>query len=884
VLPRTRSFLKAIFHRSRLEREMQAELTSHMERYVQDLVARGLPLEQARRRARIEFGTVDAIRDECRESVGLRWPLEIARNLRYAARVLRKSPVFTITAALTLALCIGVNTAIFSVVDGLLLRPLPYPEPERLVAIGTLYHNGKGPPEEDFGVTGATLEMLRNSRALEVAGMGMPGGANLVTGARAEYLHAQRVTAGYFHVLGITPAIGRELTTDEDRVGGPAAAVISHALWMRQFNGDPGVVGRAIDLRGEPCTIVGVMPAAFNPMFPADIWTPLRPTRNGEGGGQNYEIVARLRPGVNWAQADAEVRRIGSEAAKSEAAPGTWIEMRAVPMRRELTEDIQNPLMVLWAAVIVVLIIGCVNIAGLLLVRGASRTREIGTRMALGSGRAAVMRQLLCETVLLAVIGGAAGILMGQVGLNALKLMAGKNLDLTHIALDGRVLFASACASILTGLLFGIVPAWQASRIDIRSALVEGGARGVAGGRHPWTRRGLVITEVALGLVLLVVAGLLIQTFAYLHDLKPGFDPTNVVTASISLQGARYKTAKSVDRLFDETLAHIRSLPGVQAAAAAITLPYERPLRIGCAVLDGPNGNPRGRACNETYVTPGYFETLRIHRISGRDFTAADTADSQPVALANQTFVRKYLKGQEPLGSHIRADGKAREIIGVVADVQLAEASGTNAPVSTAPIIYVPETQIADAFIPVLHTWFSPSLIVRTAGRQEGIIPAIQSAVKIVDPQLPIASFQSMDEVVFRSLADQRFQAVLLGTLAALALLLSAVGIYGLIANSVIERARELGIRMALGATIGQAMRAVALPGIALGLIGVCIGCALARVSVGVVKHLVFGVRSTDPVTFALAAVCLLLATAIASLIPALRVTRLNPADTLRAE
>jgi predicted permease len=877
-----------------MEDDMQSELASHMERYVEDLVARGTPVDEARRRARIEFGTVNAIRDECRESVGLRWPLEIARDLRYAARVLRKSPAFTITAVVTFALCIGVNTAIFSVVDSLLLRSLPLPQPDRLVTTSTVFHSKDG-VEVESAVTGHMLEMLHDASALEVAGFaGLGTGANLVIGSRAEHVKAQRVTTGFFHVLGVSPAIGREFTAAEDRVGGPAVSVLSFGLWKRLFNGDPGAIGRAINVRGEPYTIVGIMPADFRPPVSVDLWTPLRPTRTGEGAGQNYGAIARLRPGATWAQADSQVRVIGAAAYKGmQLGPDVSVEVRAVPMQRLFTEEIRSPLLVLWGAVIVVLVIGCVNIAGLLLVRGAARRRELGTRLALGSGRSAVVRQLLSETVVLATVGGALGIFLGRLGLQALKLLAGNQLAygplqpagavLTNVALDGRVLLISAAASLLTGLLFGLVPALQASRVDIRTALVEAGDRGIAGGTHRWTRRGLVIAEVALGVVLLVVAGLLIRTFSYLNDLRPGFDSRNVLTANISLQDARYSTAQSVDHLFDETTRRIGELPGVQAAAVALTLPYERALNTGFTRLDGPNIEKQFNVTNLTYVTPGYFDTLRIPCLAGRVFTAADNATSLQVAVVTQRFARRYLAKQNPVGSHINVENSPREIVGVVGNVQQSADWGSFIP-TVLPGVYIPAAQVHDKFLQVVHKWFTPAWILRTSGSQEGMIAGVQRVVQGVDPQLPIASFRNMDEVVSQSMSDQRFQTVLLSALAALALLLASIGIYGLIANSVVERTRELGIRMALGATTWQAIRAIALPGLTLAFIGVCIGCLLARGSVGVVKHLLFGVRTTDTLTFVLAACALLLATAIASLIPALRVTRLNPADTLRQE
>jgi predicted permease len=863
---------------------MQAELSAHIETFAEDLMAQGIPREDAIRRARVEFGTVNAIKDECRESVGLRWPFEIARDFRYAARVLWKSPAFTITSIATLALCIGANTAIFSVVDALLLRSLPYPQPDRLVAIESVYRS-KGEVNEDFSVDGHTLEQLRASAALEAAGYVPGSGSNLVAGGRAENVRAQRITAGYFHVLGVQPAFGREFTSEEDRAGGPPAVIISHGLWNRLFHGDPAAAGRAIQLRGEPYTVVGVLPPSFRPLEDADIWTPLRPARTGEGEGTNYGVIARLKPSASMAQAQTEVGPIGPAAAKEEGyGPDVSVDMRVVPLALEFNSDVRSPLLVLWAAVVVVLIIGCVNIAGLLLVRGAARTREIGTRMALGSGRGAVIRQLLTETLVLSLIGGACGIALGRWGLEGLKLLASKHLDLGNVTLDGRVLLIGACASLLTGLLFGLVPALQASRVDIRTSLLEGGTRGVAGGRNQWTRRGLVIAEFALGVVLLVVAGLFIRTFAFVHNLDPGFDASHVLTATVSLQDARYATAQRVNRLYDETLRRIRELPGVEAAGVALTLPYERALNMGVSRVDGPHADKEAFSANLTYVTPGYIEALKIRVLRGRAFTDADNASSQPVAVVNEAFARRFLRDQDPIGSHLASGKTVRVIVGIAGNVQLNDSWVGFSTLSTSPGILAPASQMDDKTLQLVHTWFSPSWIVRTRAGRDGAIAGIERAVGTVDPQLPFASFRSMDEVISASLADQRFQAVLLGALASLALLLAAIGIYGLIANSVIERTRELGIRMALGASAWEGMRAVAMPGLMLALAGVIVGCLLARACVGVVSHLMAGVRPTDPATFAAAAIFLLLAAAAASLIPALRVTRLNPAETLRAE
>jgi predicted permease len=860
-------------------------MDSHMERYTADLIAGGVDPQDARRQARIEFGSTAAVAEECREAVGLRWPDEIARDLRYAARVLRKSPTFTAAAVVTLSLCIGANTAIFSVVDAVLLRPLPYPHPERLVTIAR-YYWGQGESEYNIPQTGQTWEAVRD-HALYLDAAAFSFGStsvNFAAGSSVQNVRQGRVSTGFFRVMGIPPLMGREFSPDEDRAGGPAVTLLSYDLWKHALNADPAVVGRAVTLRGEPFTIVGVMPAGFQSSAQADLWTPLRPSRAGEGGGSNYRLVARLRPHATWAQAEGQVAAIGASVLRRTGSDN--VGLRLLSFQRGLTNDLRAPLLILWAAVGLVLLIGCVNVAGLLLARAAGRTRELATRMALGSGRAALIRQLLAESILLGICGGAAGALLGYLGVQALRLLAQDSLNVWQtITLSWRVLAATAGASLLAGILFGLYPALAASRLEIRAALGEAG-RAVAGGRNPWPRRLLVAGEVALGMVLLVGAGLLIRTFAHLQGLNPGFDASHVITAQLSLQDARYATSARVNRLFDQGLARIRELPGVESAAVTLTLPYEFALNDGFRRLDGKHVDTESQITNFFYVTPEYFRVLRIPLLRGRVFTAADHSTAAPVAMVSEAFVRMYLRGDDPLGRHLDMGGREhREIVGVVGDVQQKSGWGENfGPVAAMPDIYVPATQTDDKSLQLLHTWFTPSWIVRTTGPPEGIIPGMQGALAAVDPQLPFAGFHSMADVRFRALAEQRLEAALLGALAGLALLLAAVGIYGLIANSVAERTREMGIRLALGATVPQAMRAVALPGVALACAGVAAGSVLASFASRLLRHLVWGVRPGDPATFAGVAIMLLAVAAAASFLPALRVTRLNPAETLRQE
>ena len=886
MLAQARSWWRALTGQSRLASEMASEMDSHIERYAADLMAGGVEPAEARRRARVEFGSTAAAAEECREAVGLRWPNEIVRDLRYAARVLRKSPTFTAAAVATLALCIGANTAIFSVVDAVLLRPLPYPHPERLFSVAR-HFQGKGSDAYQTNLWGAAWEGVRDHASYVDAAVFSDGsmGVNFAAGGRVEYVQQQRVSAGFFRVLGIAPHIGREFRADEDRQGGPAVTVLSYALWKRAFRADPTIVGQAVTLRGEPHVVVGVLPAHFQSSVPADLWTPLRPSRDGEGGGSNYAVVARLRSGATWAQANGQLEALGAPLLREFGQDPSTEHLRLISFQRGLTVFVRQPLLILWAAVGLVLLIGCVNIAGLLLERAAGRTREMATRMALGSGRGALVRQMLAESVVLGLCGGAAGAALGWLGVKALKALMPASLNVWQsVELDWRALAATACASIVAGILFGLCPALAASRLEIRAALGEAG-RAVAGGRNPWPRRLLVASEVALGVVLLVGAGLLIRTFAHLQSLDPGFDAKDVITAQLSLQDARYATNQRMNQLFDKSLARIRELPGVDSAAVALSLPYERALNTGFKRLDGPHVDTESQITNMFYITPEFFRVLRIPLLRGRVFTAADTRAAAQVVVVSEAFVKMYMRGDDPVGRHLGGDGDRYEIVGVVGDVQQKSGWGENfGPLAPMPDIYIPAAQVPDKFIQLVHTFFSPSWIVRASGPAEGVVAGMQRALESVDPQLPFAGFHSMEDVRYRSLAQERFQAVLLGALAGLALLLAAVGIYGLIANSVAERTRELGIRLALGATVAQAIRAVALPGIALALAGVVAGSVLAEFASQLLRHLVWGVRPGDPLTFAAVGIGLLGVAAAASFLPALRVTRLNPAETLRQE
>lgn len=874
-----------LLRRRRVEADLEEEMRLHKELRIRKLREQGVGAAEAVYAAQRQFGNSTSWKERCRDLWGFASIEGFWRDLKVAARSLRKSRGFAVTAVATLALGIGANTAVFSVVDAVLLRPLPYPEVERLGSLYTFYQT-PGASDSQIAQDGRTYELLQQyGDSMESAAHSGPMSAkvNVAAEGQVQYVQQQRVTAGFFRVLGIKPLIGREFTKAEDSKGGPPVAVFSYRLWKQLFHGDPSIVGRAVRLKGEPYTIVGVMPSGFQASTPADVWTPLRVSTTGEGGGENYGVIVRLKPGATWQRAEAEVQRIGAMRIqeKKEFPPNLSVHFTVLPLQTAWTEDNRTPILLVWYAVALVLLIACLNVAGLLLARGAGRTQEIGTRMALGGGRAAIIRQLFAESLLLSLMAGIAALGVGYLGMMGLRVVARESLDVWQtIQLDGRVLLASSAITLLTSILFGLYPAFRASRIDIRSALVEAGGRAVAGARSLWPRRLMIVGEIMLGVMLLIAAGLLVRSFLFLRGQQPGFDATNVVTATLPLQDARYQTNETVNALFNKTLVRMRSLPGVESAAVSLCLPYERGLNVRVW-----SPNQKSTMTRLTYITPGYFQALRIPVLKGRVFTDADKKDGRLVAIVNQAYAKKYFPEKDPIGESISQGNDRREIVGLVRDVPMKGGlGGYDAPLTPIPVLFIPAAQASDGLLNLVHVWFSPSWIVRSAAPLPDTMAGMQNAMQSVEPLLPFAGFRSLNEVKSTTLAQQRFQAMLMSMLAGLALLLAGIGIYGLIAYSVTERTREFGIRMALGATVWQSVKAVALPGIALAAVGCVLGVAGASGLVRLLQNMIWGVRTTDAITFLGTALLLFLVAAAASFLPARRLARLNPAETLRNE
>ncbi len=813
-------------------------------------------------------------------------------DLRFALRQLHRSPGFAAAVVATLALAIGVNTAVFSLLDGFLLRGLPYPQPERLAALIThkVAKNNPANFDDDDSTDFRTWRALKqNVPGVTVAAAGQPFGAtegvNLEAGAdqggAVRYVHDASVSAHYFEVIGIEPMLGRGFTEDEDRPGAGGAVVLSYGLWRTAFHEDRGILGKAILLKGAPYTVVGVLPAGAQMPNPADVWTPLMPDDgNGVCAGTNCLVLMRLKPGATWDQVRAQMAHMPPPDYVNLHNRNAWYYPS--PIHRYAGESMRAQTEALMLAVGFILLIACANLAGLMLARIHRRTPEMATRLALGASRGRILRQLWIENLVLAVAGGGVGIGIA-VGLFPVmrRLLPDEMVPIGGFALDGRVLGFAVGASLLTSLLFGALPALETRKVDLRSSITSG-TRSVAGGSGK-VRQWLIGSEVALTVVLLAGAGLLVRTVLHLETLSAGFDPHDVMTAKASLDDARYHDAAAFERLLRESVTAMQRIPGVQSAAVGLSVPYDTFINDGIQIEDGKQaGTEYGSSFS--YVTPAYFSVLRIPLLVGRPFTNGDTATTQPVAVVNAAFGQRFFNDPRPLGRHFMAGKTTVTIVGVVGNVLDQSNLERDAPIGTEPIYYIPYTQASMKMLALVHVWAQPSWIVRTQGPVTGLTEQMQRAFASVDPGLPFSGFYSMEDVLARQLQMQRIEVLLLGTLAGLALLLSALGIYALVSNLVVQRTREIGIRIALGSTLGQAMGRIASSGLAAACGGAAAGLVGCIFALRLMKSAIYGVGTYDPVTLVAVPLLLLAIAAAASLVPALRIARIDPAETLRAE
>jgi macrolide transport system ATP-binding/permease protein len=808
--------------------------------------------------------------------------MEIRQHLRFAARQLWRNPGFTATVIITLALSIGANTAIFSLVNVLMLKSPPYSHPERM---GTIYTRvtGSHPSDERHGLNGEQWELLRDNVSSLISAVSSTGtsGVNLGLGSHGQYLRAGRISAHYFDVLALQTILGRNFSEDEDRPHGPKVVILSYGLWRNTYSSNPNILGQSIQLKGEPYTVIGVLPESSTTPLNADLYTALQPSRGGEGSGTNFECITRLRDGATWQQADAEINRVWSVRAhryELQNSPGAQVTYYSVPLQKGETDSLRPQVLSLMLAAGFILLIACANLAGLTLVRMLRRAPEVATRLALGASRWQIQKQFWIENLLLALVGGVVSIGMGLAALRGLLLLLPEHfLPVAHVPLDGRVMAFTLVVSLLTSVLFGMLPALTARNVDLRSLMAS---RAVASGSSVVLRQGLIAGEVALTVVLLAASGLLIRTLVHLETLPAGFNPNGVIVAKASLDDVRFHDPTAFRKLLDEGTAAMGKIPGVQNAAVGLSLPYERTLNSGVTLSDGKEAGQQD-GTDVVYVTPGYFGTLQMPLLAGRIFTDADGPNAQHVAVVNQAFARKFYGGTNPVGRYIDKDTL---IVGEVADVSVSSGLYEGAPLMSEQGMYIPAAQLKAQELSLVHVWFQPDWIVRTAGPVEGLTDQMQRAIASVDPNLPFSGFYSMRDLLAKTLATQRVEVALLGALAALALLLSAVGIFALVANIVAQRTREIGIRMALGSTVSQAMVQIGRSGAGASVLGLFLGLALCAGALRVMRSVLYGVGIYDAPTLATVVLTLLLVTLLATTLPTLRIAKIDPANTLREE
>ena len=871
-----------MFRRKRKPSDFSAEIEAHIQHESERLQEQGLSEEDARAAARRAFGNIMQAEERFYESGRQLWWDHLGQDLRFGLRMLRRNPGFTVTVILTLALSIGANTAIFSIVNALILKSLPYSHPERM---GTIYTQitGSVASDERHKLNGEQWELLRDNVPSLLSAVSSPrtSGINLQANSHVEYVHDGRISAHYFDVLAVQPMMGRNFSEDEDRPHGPKSTILSYSLWRNTFSSNPNILGQPILLKGEPFTVIGVLPEGATTPLNADLYTALQPSRQGEGGGTNFASITRLRDGASWQQANAEINRAWSLRAQRyelKDHPGAQVTYHSVQLQKGQTDSLRPQALALMLAAGFILLIASANLAGLTLVRMLRRAAEVATRLALGASRWQIQKQFWVENLLLALVGGAVGIGVGFLALRGLLLLLPEHfLPVTSVPLDGRVMGFTLAVSLLTSILFGMLPALAARNVDLRSSMTS---RAVAGGGSQRLRQGLIAGEVALTVVLLAASGLLIRTLVHLESLPPGFNSKGVMTGKASLDDRRFHDPAVFLKLLDESTAAMRQIPGVQNAAVGMSLPYERTLNDGVILSDGKEAGQKDQT-DVVYVTPGYFGTLQMPLIAGQVLTETDGPNAQHVVVVNEAFARKFYGGSNPVGRYINRDTL---IVGEVADVSVSSGLYDGAPLMSEQTIYIPAGQVNPQSLALLHVWFQPSWIVRTASPVDGLTAQMQRALASVDPNLPFSGFYSMRDLLAKTLATQRIEVALLSAMAALALLLSAVGIFALVSNMVAQRTREIGIRMALGSTVGQAMVQIGRSGAGASGLGLFLGLTLCVGVLRVMRSVLYGVGVYDVPTILLVILTLASVTLIATTVPTLRIARIDPAKTLRDE
>jgi predicted permease len=877
--------LSGLFNRERRDREFAEEIESHLQMHIEDNVRSGMTPQEARRRALIKLGGIEQTKENYRDRRGLPLLETLMQDVRYGIRMLRKNPGFAAVAVLTLALGIGANTAIFSVVYAVMLRPLPYPDSDRLVMLWQTLPK-QGLAEVPFSAADF-IDVQKQNRVFEQTAaifLDKPD-YNLTGQGEPERVYGMAVSANLFTLLGMHPELGRVFLADEDRPGHEHVAVLSYRLWQRQFRGDPQAIGKTVTLDAQAFTIVGVMPLGFRfppPMasvsksFPVecDIWLPVVLDRSN----RHYHPlagIARLKPGITVTQARAEMEAIAGRLAAQYPDVDTGLGGTAYALSQQVTETVRPALLILLGAVTLVLLIACVNVANLLLSRAAVREREMAVRTALGASRGRVVRQGLVESMLLAGLGGGLGVSLAVWGIEVIRSLAGTVIPrVSEVGINGPILAFTGITAALTGLVFGLVPALKASRPNLNEFLR--GSYGTTQGGHQRFRSVLVISEVGLALALLIGAGLLVRSFVHLEEVDPGFRPDHLLTLSLRLPESKYSKEGQLRDFYQQLLQRVQSLPGARTSGLVNSVPiagwqgttlvYVEGRPVPTSMTDTPMANYRVSSSD-------YFMTLGIPQVRGRLFTSHDAAGGPRVLLINETMARRLFPNQDPLGKQLRLDNPKNPlftIVGVVGDIR---SGGLDAPL---------ESEMYTAYLQ--DPWSIMTLVVRTAGDPLALAPAVRNQVAALDKDQPIFNVKSMEEIMSESISPRRFNMLVVGMFSAIALVLATVGIYGVVSFSVSQRTNEIGIRMALGAGKQEVLSMILRLGLGLAVAGVVAGLAAAFVLNRFLSTLLFGVHPYDPVTFIVVPLLLIAVAVTACYIPACRATRVDPMAALHYE
>jgi putative ABC transport system permease protein len=881
MLNKLRLRLRALFFKSKMEDELQAELQFHLEREREENIARGMTPEEARYAAIRSFGGVERVKEESRDVRGIRFLEEVWQDLRYGARMLAKKSGFTLIAVIMLALGIGANTAIFSVINAVLLRSLPYPQAERLVMIwqsgGRQDEPGQmplSPPE--------LMDYRAGQRVFRHLAAHTMADANLSGDGEPERLRAAVVSEDWFAVLDTPPLAGRTFVAEEHRPQQNNSVVLSYGLWQRRFGGDIGALGRSVVINGRARTIAGIMPMRFRFPAEADLWLPLAftPEQLSPGFRSRHYLnaIARCKDGITPAQAQENVRAIASRF-PDEGPEG--MPVRLVGLREQLVGQVKTPLYVLLAAVGFVLLIACANVGNLLLSRTSARQSEMAIRQALGAGRRRLLRQLLTESMMLSLLGALFGTLLAWWGAKAMAtLMTDVIPRAEEIRLDGRVLAFTFGLAALSGLLFGLAPAWQTGRLS-RGGLIESlkqGAKGLAGSGRQRTRQSLAVTQIALALVLLMGAGLLLRSFCRLTRVDPGFKADQALAADIALPFARYDSAAKQAAFYQRLVERLQDFPGTQFVGIVSDLPLSGMNADRSYTHSGiPSNEQRRRPPSADYrhCSPAYFSAIGMTLLRGRAFTEQDAPGAQPVAIVNQALARQIWPNEDAVGKQITFFSPQglepwRVVVGVVGDVKH---HGLN--METRPEIYVPHAQAPTSTM---------TLVMRAPGDATAMTASVREAVRALDADLPLFNVRTLEQLHNDTLAPQRFNLWLLGAFACIALALAALGIYGVLAYSVSQRTHEIGLRLALGAQARDVLRLILRQALALTLIGLAIGWLGALALLRLMQKLLFEVSPTDPLTFVVITLLLLAVSLLACYVPARRATKVDPLVALRCE